>query len=93
MLKSNMLDYTQLINYPFKIGWFEGIWNGPTSGPFQMNGCRLIWRYLRTMAGKNWLHREVLCISTIERVLCTPFAGQNRLSNAKTTFSVTNGTK
>ena len=33
----------------------------------------------------------VLCIST--RVLRTPFAGQNRLSDAKTTFSVTNGKK
>ena len=28
-----------------------------------------------------------------KRVLCMPFAGQNRLSDAKTTFSVTNGTK
>ena len=24
---------------------FEGIWNGPTSAPFQMDGCSLIWRY------------------------------------------------
>ena len=36
--------------------------------------------------------RNVLCISTSERVLRRPFAGQNRLSDAKTTFSVTNGT-
>ena len=35
----------------------------------------------------------MLCISTSHRVLGTPFAGRNRLSDAKTIFSVTNGTK
>ena len=35
----------------------------------------------------------MLCISTSKRVLCTPFAGQNRLSDAKTIFSITNRTK
>ena len=35
---------------------------------------------------------RLLCISTSKRVLRTPFAGGNRLSYAKTTFSVTNGT-
>ena len=35
----------------------------------------------------------LLCISTSEWVLRTPFAGRNRLSDPKTTFSVTNGTK
>ena len=36
---------------------------------------------------------DMLCISTSERVLLTPFAGRNRLFDAKTTISVTNGTK
>ena len=36
---------------------------------------------------------QLLCISTSKWVLHMPFAGQNRLSDAKTTFSVTNGTK
>ena len=36
------------------------------------------------------IDRQMLCILTSERVLRMPFAGQNRLSNAKTTFSVTN---
>ena len=35
----------------------------------------------------------IMCISTSEGMLRTPFAGQNRLSDAKTTFSVTKGTK
>ena len=35
----------------------------------------------------------MLCILTSKRVLHTPFAGRNRLSEAKTTFSITNGTK
>ena len=35
----------------------------------------------------------LLCISTSKRVLPTPFPGRNRLSNAKTNFAVTNGTK
>ena len=35
----------------------------------------------------------MLCISTSQRVLRTPFAGQNRLSDAKTTFSITNDLK
>ena len=39
------------------------------------------------------LQNYVLCISTSEQVLRMPFAGRNRLSYAKTTFSVTNGTK
>ena len=38
------------------------------------------------------LPRDVLCISNSEQVLRTLFAGRNRLSEAKTTFSVTNGT-
>ena len=36
---------------------------------------------------------SILSILTSKRVLGTPFAGPNRLSYAKTTFSVTNGTK
>ena len=32
----------------------------------------------------------VLCISTSEWVLHTPFAGQNRLSDAKTTYNKVN---
>ena len=36
---------------------------------------------------------KLLRILTSERVLCMPFAGQNRLSDAKTTFSITNATK
>ena len=35
----------------------------------------------------------LFCISTSEWVLRMLFAGRNRLSGAKTTFSVTNGTK
>ena len=35
----------------------------------------------------------LLCISTSEQVLRTQFAGWNRLYDAKTTISVTNGTK
>ena len=35
----------------------------------------------------------MLCISTSKRVLRMPFAGRNRLSNAKITFSFTTGTK
>ena len=35
----------------------------------------------------------VLCISTSKRVLGRQFAGRNRLSDAKTTFSVTYATK
>ena len=35
----------------------------------------------------------VLCILTSKLVLRTPFTGRNRPSDAKTTFSVTNGTK
>ena len=35
----------------------------------------------------------LLCITTSERVLRTALAGQNKLSDVKTTFSVTNGTK
>ena len=33
----------------------------------------------------------MLCISTSKRVLRTPLDGRNRLSDAKTTFPVTNG--
>ena len=36
---------------------------------------------------------KLLCISTSKQVLRTPFPGQNRLSDAKTTFSITKGTK
>ena len=28
------------------IAWLEGIQNVPTSGPFQMDDCSLIWRYV-----------------------------------------------
>ena len=34
----------------------------------------------------------MLCISTSKWVLRTPFAGRNRLPDAKTTISITNGT-
>ena len=37
--------------------------------------------------------KHMLCISTSKQVLQLPFAGQNRLSDAKTTFSVTNDLK
>ena len=45
---------------------------------------------LKLFVGRIW---SVLCMSTSERVLLTPFAGWNRLFDAKTTISVTNGTK
>ena len=35
----------------------------------------------------------MLCILTSKRVLRMPFVGQNKLSDAKTTFSVINGKK
>ena len=38
----------------------------------------------RGRVGKNWM----LGISTSERLLCTPFAGQNQFFDAKTTFWV-----
>ena len=38
-------------------------------------------------------HPSVLCILTSKRLLRMPFAGRNRFSDTKTTFSVTNGTK
>ena len=51
----------------------------------------------------KWIHdmikvfivkvQYMLRISTSQRVLSMPFAGQNELSEAKTIFSVTNGTK
>ena len=43
--------------------------------------------------GEKPLGSWLLCISTREPVLRTPFAGRNTLFNAKTTFSVTNGNK
>ena len=42
---------------------------------------------------RSFMNYPMLCISTSERVLRTPFSGQNRLSDAKTTFSITNRTK
>ena len=39
------------------------------------------------------LYVKVLCISTSEQELRMTFAGPNRHSDTKTTFSVTNGTK
>ena len=36
---------------------------------------------------------QLLCILTSKRVLRMPFAGQNRLSDAKTIIAVTKGTK
>ena len=35
----------------------------------------------------------VLCILSSKQVLRTPFAGQNKLSDAKTIFPITNRTK
>ena len=39
------------------------------------------------------ISQQVLCFLTSKLVLHTPFADRNRLSDAKTTFYVTNGTK
>ena len=48
---------------------------------------------MRTMPPVEMRNSKLLCISTSKWVLCTPLASRNRLSDAKTTFSITNGMK
>ena len=47
---------------------------------------------IESMVGQK-MRRCVLCISTSEQVFRTRFAGQIDFFDAKTTFSITNGTK